>query len=625
MLRAFRGKTIQFLVKGLIVIIILSFALWGIGDIFRAGGSDTVASVGKERITHTELEGAWQQAANNLKTQLGGEVPEGLKGMIQSQLMEQLVNEKLLHQETARLGLRVSTTQVAEEAKRVPAFQNEKGQFDAAKFTQLLKQNGMNEASYVARMQGDLAIQALQDAILAGIEVPDVLTEKLVAYQQEQRKIDLVRIPIEVVTNVPTPDAKAVEAFYKARPDTFRTTETRTLSYIVIGPEQVQDSIRLTPEELQTAYEEYLPELASSETRTLEQLLVEDATKANAIATALRAGKKLSEIPEAAGLAFESLGATAKTQLPKEAADAVFAAKPQSVVGPIASDFGHHLFFVASASAAKTPSFEEAKPQLETLLRRDKAQDALYQLTTQLEDAIAAKTSLAELAKLAGVKVATLGPITPDGMQANQTPATGIAEQAAFLRYGFELKQGETSPLTEAEGRYFIVQPTQVTASRVQPLAEVREQAERLAMEQARRTQQQTISEAVATALKTGKPLPHAAALKHYAGVVIDRNATLAKPVAGLEGLPLPLAAAAYQLTPGGTTPAIDGEDSSYLIASLREVIAPTITKEAQESLASSLTDEWRDTGIRAYLSNLRQRYPVQVAFTPDAPAAPQP
>ena len=82
-----------------------------------------------------------------------------------------------------------------------------------------------------------------------------------------------------------------------------------------------------------------------------------------------------------------------------DAADAVFAAEVDTVVGPFASDLGPAIYRVNGVLPAQETSFEEAQPILREQLVQDRARRVIDSLITDIDDLLAGGATLEELAQ----------------------------------------------------------------------------------------------------------------------------------------------------------------------------------------------------------------------------------
>src|SRR6185503_5815038 len=101
------GRIVMGVVLGLIAV---SFAIWGIGDIFRGFGQSTVAKVGSTEITVNQFRQIYTDRLQELGRQLGRPVtPDQARLLrLEQQLAGQLVAEAALDQRAHQLRLNVS-------------------------------------------------------------------------------------------------------------------------------------------------------------------------------------------------------------------------------------------------------------------------------------------------------------------------------------------------------------------------------------------------------------------------------------------------------------------------------------------------------------------------------------
>src|ERR1700752_1336475 len=160
MLQAIRSKAGSFVVKALFGLLILTFGIWGIGDIFRNRPTDTtVATVGNESIDAAALQTALQPALERRSTQLGTQVDlrQAKQMGIVQQVLGQLIDNSIIDQEGQRMQLDVSDAVPRDMIPRDPMFRGAGGGFDHNAFEELLAANHMTEAQYVERVRHDIA------------------------------------------------------------------------------------------------------------------------------------------------------------------------------------------------------------------------------------------------------------------------------------------------------------------------------------------------------------------------------------------------------------------------------------------------------------------------------------
>ena len=108
MLQAIHSKSQGYVVKVLFALLVATFSLWGIGDIFRSWGVDTsVAKVGGQEITPDQVSQEARAEMDQLRQVLGNSIdPDQAKQFgILNTSVEHIVGGVLLDLETQRLHL----------------------------------------------------------------------------------------------------------------------------------------------------------------------------------------------------------------------------------------------------------------------------------------------------------------------------------------------------------------------------------------------------------------------------------------------------------------------------------------------------------------------------------------
>src|SRR5436189_6319045 len=141
------GKAVMAAVVGFLVI---SFAIWGIGDIFRGFGRSTVAKIGSTEITVDQFRQIYNDRLQQLSRELGRPVtPDQARLLrLEQQLAGQLVAEAALDQRARQLRLNVSDAEIARQITNDPTFKGLNGQFDRARFEQIIRGAGFTEQRF---------------------------------------------------------------------------------------------------------------------------------------------------------------------------------------------------------------------------------------------------------------------------------------------------------------------------------------------------------------------------------------------------------------------------------------------------------------------------------------------
>ena len=159
MLQTLRNQASSWVIKILLGFLILSFAAWGIGDIFLGDRDPAVAKVGGIKLTRSQVNDEIREEMNRLQPMFGGHLDraEADRMGITNQVLQNMINRTAVSLGAGDLGITVSDQQVARRIQSDETFFNSKGKFDRAIFQQVLSRAGMSEGYYVASLKRDLA------------------------------------------------------------------------------------------------------------------------------------------------------------------------------------------------------------------------------------------------------------------------------------------------------------------------------------------------------------------------------------------------------------------------------------------------------------------------------------
>src|SRR5258708_11128278 len=220
------GKAVMAAVVGFLVI---SFAIWGIGDIFRGFGRSTVAKIGRTEITVEQFRSIYSDRLQQYSRQAGRPIgPEQARQLgLDRVLIGQIVSEILLDDRARALGLSLSDAEVAKQITTDPAFQGLNGQFDRARFEQVIRNAGFTEARFVAEQRRRLLRRELAGTIATGLNAPKALVEAANRYQNEQRSIEYVLLDRALAGEVAPPPPEALAKYFAERNNLFCTSRHR--------------------------------------------------------------------------------------------------------------------------------------------------------------------------------------------------------------------------------------------------------------------------------------------------------------------------------------------------------------------------------------------------------------
>ena len=507
------GKVVMALVVGVLVV---SFAIWGIGDIFRGFGRSTVARIGNTEVSVEQFRMLYndrlQQYSRQLSRPIGMEQARAMG--LDRLVIGQLVSEIVLDEAAKKLGLTLSDAEVARQITTDPAFQGPNGQFDRFRFEQTIRNAGYTEARFVAEQRRRLLRRQLASTMSSGLTAPKALAEAANRYQNEQRAIEYVLLDRAQAGEIPEPSAEALAKYYEDRKILFRAPEYRKLVLVSLNPSEQARWIEISDADVKRAYEERRPRYVTPERRHIQQIDFPNAETARAAAERIAKGTSFADIAKELGKTEKDidLGAVAKAGIIDRAvSDAAFALKEGEVSAPVQGRFGTVLVYVVKVEPEQIRPLEAVAGELKQELATARAKAEVLSFYDKIEDARAEGKTLSEAAEILKLPSRTIEAIDRSGRDPAGVPVN-LPEQQRVLTAAFTSEIGvDHDPLRVGDG-YIWYDVTGITPSRERPLDEVKEQVETRWREQEIVTRLNAKSSEILEKLKAGSTLGDVAA-----------------------------------------------------------------------------------------------------------------
>ncbi|MGB0682835.1 MAG: peptidyl-prolyl cis-trans isomerase [Magnetovibrionaceae bacterium] len=616
MLNAIRKRSGSIVVKGLLILLILSFAVWGIGDYVTGGQDDQVAAtVGDTEIPSQEVEFQLNNEIQRLSQQLGGSLTpamiEQLRniGLVQD-VLRRSIEQALLREETNDLKMVVTDDMIRADIQSNPAFHNSLGQFDRNVFAATLRNAGMNEGLYINLAREDIARSTFLETLMASVQTPRVIATEAYTWGREERMAETVAIISSDLPAPAEPTEAELAAYHEANPAAFTAPEYRTAKALVFTAKDLAAGIEVSEDELREAYQERINAFTTPERRTVSQIIINEETEARALHVALLGGGDFLQAGLDAGLAESAikLGEVTKNDMLPDLADVVFALSEDAVSEPVQSPFGWHIFHVTEIKSGGSVSFEEAREELARTLAHDLAVDALYDTSTRVEDALGGGATIEEAASQLGLPLLDLAAIDAQGNGPDGQAISGLPEGTAFLPALFELLEGEESQMTDtgADG-YFVARIDGITPPALRPLDDVRGEVREAVLADKRATAARTEAETLAEAVNTGADLDE---LAGQAGLEVT---ALEAATRSGEGLPIGAVDVLFGLEPGKAG-VVDTENGAMLIklTDIKEA-DPVAGADGIEAFSRQMKGGFEQDMINLLTVALQQRHPVSI------------
>ena len=510
------GKAVMAAVVGFLVI---SFAIWGIGDIFRGFGRSTVAKIGRTEITVEQFRTLYNDRLQQYSRQAGRAIgPEQARQLgLDRLVIGQVVSEILLDERARVLGLALSDAEVAKQITADPAFQGLNGQFDRARFEQVIRNAGFTEARFVAEQRRRLLRRELAGTIASGLSAPKALVEAASRYENEQRSVEFVLLDRAQAGEIPPAAPEVLAKYFEERKNFFRAPEYRKLVVVSLIPTEQARWMEISDADIKRAYEERHARYVTPERRHVLQIDFPNAEAASAAAERIAKGASFADIAKELGKNEKDidLGTVTKAaMIDRTAADAAFALKEGEVSAPVQGRFGTVLVQVLKIEPEQIRSLEQVAGELKQELAIARAKTEVFDVYNKIEDARAEGKLLAETAATLKLEARTIEAVDRSGRDPAGMPVN-LPDAQRLLPLAFTTDVGvERDPLQFQDG-YIWFDVVGITPSRERPLDEVKEQVETRWRDQEIATRLNARATEIVDKLKAGGTLANVATADH--------------------------------------------------------------------------------------------------------------
>ncbi|MBI3514416.1 MAG: SurA N-terminal domain-containing protein [Proteobacteria bacterium] len=613
MLQAIRGQAASWIVKLLFVLLILSFAAWGVTDYLQSATRPTiVAEIGPVRIEPANFSQAVAQEMQRFRQTLGVNFDreQARQFGIADRVIEQIVEHTLLELEARRLGVTISDEVVREAIRTNPSFKDQGGNFDRNRFDVIVNRAGYSEQRFIAELRRDLQRSQLIRPIASGAEPPQAMTDAMLRYRGERRVAQTLVVSHASVGAIAAPTEAQLEEHLKANAAHFTRPEYRSLSYLVLSPAGLVERITISEAMAKETYQSRIEEFTIAEQRTVEQLRLPDDPAAEKAGAELAAGKDFAALAKELGQSAEDLkfGTVRRDELPADFAAPIFDLAVDGVTKPIKSGFGWHVFKVTEIKPQHVEPFETIKDRMIEELRREKAADEVPQLANRLEDALAGGAALDEAAAKVDLPVHKVASVDRRGLGPDGKPVPELATANPMLTTGFGLAEGQTSRLVEtADDSYLAVRVDQITAAVVPPLAEIKDAVSSAWTQAQRDSAAKQRADGLAEQIKSGTEIAKVAG-----AIEVKISSPFTREGAGADLPP----ALIGQLFGGGVgTVGVANTADGYMVARLKEVLpVDPATADAQRTkLRDQLRQSLGNDLLQQFEAGLRERFTVRI------------
>ena len=436
------------------IIIIPSFALFGIESFLRSPGSGTaIAMVGGQSISQQEFDAAQRDQLERLRQSYGQQFDAKMLNTPEAKqaILDELVSRKALAIEVVNNHLSIPDQLLQQNILTVTGLARADGTIDPDRYRSLLAAQGMTPIMFQQKMRQDLMSQQLLGAVQATSFVPKTVAERIASIFEQEREIQAMDLKLnDYASQVKISDAM-LKAYYEKNAAEFEIPEVVNAEYVVLNSAALVSQVNVSDAELQAAYEQNKKQYSVEEQRRASHILLtvkkeassdeqkQVKAKAEALLAELRKkpesfavlAKANSQDPGSAerGGDLDFFGKGAMVKPFEETANKL---KVGEISELVQTDFGYHIIQLTAIKAGGVKPFDEVKGQIAADLKKQKATKLYAEAAESFTNIVYEQSdSLKPVADKLNLKIQAISGLT---RQVNPAmPASVPANNAKFL------------------------------------------------------------------------------------------------------------------------------------------------------------------------------------------------
>ena len=621
MLRGIHKASSTWLGKGVLAVImgflVISFAIWGIGDIFRGFGQNSAITVAGTEISLEQFREYYTDQLRQLSRRAGRAItPDQVRALgLDRQIIGRLVAETTLDHQAKAMGLGISNAEIAERITTDPSFRGPSGQFDRARFEELIREAGYSEGRFVETQRKVILRRQIAQSFAGELHIPLAAMTAINQFRNEKRSIEYLALGAAQAGDIPAPTSAELDAYYQEHKVLFRAPEYRKVTLLALSPAALAKPDAVSDADGKNYYEQHKSAFGKPEKREIKQIVFPNAEAAKAAREQIDKGESFADLAKQRGLKASDtdLGMVTKSAIIDAAiADAAFALKPGEVSQPIKGAFGTVLVTAGKIEPGAQKSYEEVAPQIKKQIAESRAKTQIDDLRDKIEDERAAGSTLAEAGAKLGLKARVIDAVDRSGRGPDGKPIPELPQQPNLVASAFASDVGvDNDALQLPDGGVLYYNVTGITPSRERTLDEVKDKVEQQWRDDEIAKRLKAKTDEMVGKLKSGGTL---AQLATDAGLQVQKQADLqrGKP-AGF--LPAKLVEAVFS-TPKDVPAVSDGKQATErYVFRVTDVVDPKLDAASAEgkAIATSLANSYSDDITGGYIARLESEFGVDI------------
>jgi peptidyl-prolyl cis-trans isomerase D len=629
MLKLLRKYSRSWFIAIAIGAIVVVFVLWGVGS-FRSARLQEVASVNGAPILLPAFIRQYSDLMKQYQEQARGELTEEtLKALhLKEQALGHLIDEELLRQAAARLGIGVSDEELRARIQSYPYFQAD-GRFNERVYYQMLARVHLGPEDFEKQERHRLIVQKLVQEITSFAKVSDEELRELFNLGRESVEVNYLAVsPEPYVAKQNVSDAE-MAAYFKDHQAEFKTPERVQVRYVLVRPQDMFEQVRPSAEKIDDYLQEHAGELVRPKVIRVRQLflplppqagLAEQsrlAAQAQDLLRQAQTGRDFARLVdtlaqnEASRKKSGDLGYLTRGQNLPEWEKVAFSLRAGQV-GLVRTPQGFYLIKVEEVKETEKLPDAEARAIASQALKQEKSLRLAQEKAKQVRSELAAGASMAEAAK-------------KFGLTSKETPLFALTEALPdlgrdhrFNQAALNLKPQGVSPVVEVSQGFAVLQGLDHRPASEPALEQVKDRVAEAVKRQKAGEQAAQEAGRLLERLRRGEPLAQVAA---QASLTVEDSGSFTR----FQGFKnqfqaQALTSAAFGLSDQNPYPAkaLPWQEKYYLLAfKARRLPSAAEFEKERDNLKKAFLEQKRELIFTSWLAGERQRAKIKVYEIP--------
>ena len=405
----------------LIILLVLAFSVWGIGDIFRNYDVGTLARIGDREVDSQEFLFRYNREINRISNELERFVSneEARDSGIDIQILTNLLVEKTLNSSADKMKLRPSDNSLTERLKNTNSFRNAFNQFDKNVFNQVLRQNGITEDLFFSMERDSIAQAQIYRALFENLNISKEFSNLIHRFQNEDRSVEYL------VLNTNTENVDSYEInnqellnYYNNNKDNYKSESKRDFTLLTLLKSEISSLIEVQEDIIKEIYENNVSDYETPEKRTYYVIPFNSSEEVNLALSNFKENTDINNIIVSRGLSVEDVlqsSLSLEEGLNEAISNKAFEVDKNILAGPVQGPFGPTLIYVTKIESSLKKTFLEVKEKIEQDYKSEETQDKIYEIYNLIEDQRAAGLTFEEIALENNLKLSQYSSVNNNG------------------------------------------------------------------------------------------------------------------------------------------------------------------------------------------------------------------